>query len=204
MKILIVTTEIGLEGGGLSLSCKRLANIISNNNSVEIVNSAVAPVQTISGGFFPQTGNYIQRELKLKTEAKKYQEIDIVIGFGGKFNGYYAALLAKHIKAKYILCLRGSDVNLAKWSVEDSWYLHEASQYAVRIVCLTKEMQQNVLLADQLAENKLIIIPNSLGREYLGVSFPHLPSSVVIGCAASHLNEKKGITNLLYPQIRNL
>lgn len=198
MKILIVTTEIGLEGGGLSLSCKRLANIISNNNSVEIVNSAVAPVQTISGGFFPQTCNYIQRELKLKTEAKKYQEIDIVIGFGGKFNGYYAALLAKQIKAKYILCLRGSDVNLAKWSVEDSWYLHEASQYAVRIVCLTEEMRQNVLLADHFSGNKLIIIPNPLDGEYLGVSFPHLPSSVVIGCAASHLNEKKGITNLLY------
>ena len=39
MKILIVTTEIGLDGGGMSLSCTRLTRILSQNNVVEVVNS---------------------------------------------------------------------------------------------------------------------------------------------------------------------
>ena len=127
MKILIVTTEIGLDGGGLSLSCTRLVDILSKDNVVEINHSYTTPILTVSGGIFPQLGKSIQTEYKLKVDAEKYQDIDIVIGFGGKFNGYYASLLAKQIKAKYILCLRGSDVNLAKWSVEDSWLLYEAS-----------------------------------------------------------------------------
>ncbi len=197
MKILIVTTEIGLDGGGMSLSCTRLASILSQDNIVEIVNSSATSILTASSGIFPLLGKSIQMEYKLKEEAGKYQGFDFVIGFGGKYNGYYASLLAKQIKAKYILCLRGSDVNLAKWSVEDSWYLHEASNCADKIVCLSKEMQQNLLLSNGSVSDKVVIIPNTLEGDYTGVSFPNLPSSVVIGCAASHLNEKKGIANLL-------
>lgn len=197
MKILIVTTEIGLDGGGLSLSCTRLVDILSKDNVVEITHSYTTPILTVSGGIFPQLGKSIQAEYKLKVDTKKYQGIDIVIGFGGKFNGYYASLLAKQIKAKYILCLRGSDVNLAKWSVEDSWLLYEASDCADKIICLSNEMQRNVLLANSSTYNKIVIIPNPLDSECADVFFPNLPSSVVIGCAASHLNEKKGIANLL-------
>lgn len=197
MKILIVTTEIGLDGGGLFLSCTRLVDILSKDNVVEINHSYTTPILTVSGGIFPQLGKSIQTEYKLKVDAEKYQDIDIVIGFGGKFNGYYASLLAKQIKAKYILCLRGSDVNLAKWSVEDSWLLYEASDYADKIICLSNEMERNVLLANSSTYNKIVIIPNLLDSECADVFFPNLPSSVVIGCAASHLNEKKGIANLL-------
>lgn len=198
MKILIVTTEIGLDGGGMSLSCTRLTDFLSKDNVVEVTNSSAIAIFTASGGIFPQLGKSIQMEYKLKTEADKYQSFEIVIGFGGKFNGYYASLLAKQIKAKYILCLRGSDINLAKWSAEDSWYLYEASKCADRIVCLSKEMKQNILLANHSAINKIVIIPNPLEGESADILFPNLPSSVIIGCAASHLNEKKGIANLLY------
>lgn len=197
MKILIVTTEIGLSGGGMSLSCSRLTNILSKDNIVEVTSSSTTPILTSSGGRFPQLGKSIRTEYKLKAEVEKYQGFDVVIGFGGKFNGYYASLLAKQIRAKYILCLRGSDVNLAKWSAEESWYLHEASKCAERIVCLAKEMQQNLLLADCSAKNKIVIIPNPLEGDCVDVFFPNLPKSVVVGCAASYLNEKKGIANLL-------
>ena len=197
MNILIVTTEIGLDGGGMSLSCTRLANILSQNNNVEVVNSSTTSFFAASSGLFPTLGKSIQMEYKLKEEVSKYQGFDFVIGFGGKFNGYYASLLSKLIKAKYILCLRGSDVNLAKWSVEDSWYLHEASNCADKIVCLSKEMRQNLLLSNNSVREKIVIIPNPLDGDFTGVSFPNLPSSVVIGCAASHLNEKKGVVKLL-------
>lgn len=198
MKILIVTTEIGLNGGGLSLSCTRLTEILSKDNTVEVTCSSAITLLTAFGGTHSQLEKSIQAEYTLKAESEKYQDFDVVIGFGGKFNGYYASLLAKQIKAKFIICLRGSDVNLAKWSAEDSWYLHEAANRADRIVCLTKEMQQNVLLAEESASNKTVVIPNPLEGECTNISFPNLPASVVVGCAASHVNEKKGIANLLH------
>lgn len=198
MKILIVTTEIGWDGGGMSLSCTRLTDILSKDHVVEVTNSSTAPILTASGGIFPQLGKSIQMEYKLKVEADKYQGFDAVIGFGGKFNGYYASLLAKQIKAKFVLCLRGSDANLAKWSAEDSWFLREASMCANKIVCLSKEMERNILLSNPYFSNKIVIIPNALEGECAEITFPNLPSSVVLGCAAYHLNEKKGLVNLLY------
>ena len=198
MKILIVTTEIGIDGGGMSLSCDRLTDILSKDNVVEVVNTSTASVHTASGGIFPKLERTVRMEYKLKADAEKYQGFDVVIGFGGKFNGYYASILAKQIKANYILSLRGSDVNLAKWSAEDCWYLYEASMYADSIICLSNEMRQNVLLVNRSVGNKIDIIPNPLERECTDVIFPNLPHSVVVGSAASHQNEKKGIANLLY------
>lgn len=197
MKILIVTTEIGLDGGGMSLSCTKLVDILSKDHVVEVANSSTVPIFTTSGGIFPQLWKSIRMECKLKAEATKYQGFDTVVGFGGKFNGYYASLLAKLINAKFVLCLRGSDINLTKWSAEDSWFLREASMYADKIVCLSKEMERNILLANPSVSNKIFIIPNALEGECVEIVFPNLPSSVVLGCAAYHLNEKKGVANLL-------
>lgn len=197
MRILIVTTEIGIDGGGMSLSCTILADILSKNHAIEITSSLTAPILTASGGIFPQLGKSIQMEYKLKIEMEKFQGIDVVLGFGGKFNGYYASLLARQIKAKYVLCLRGSDINLTKWSVEDSWFLHEASMCANKIVCLSREMERNILYANHSVINKIVIIPNVIEGECSEIAFPNLPLSVRIGCAASHLNEKKGVANLL-------
>ena len=176
MKILIVTTEIGMDSGGMSLSCSRLADILSKDNVVEVINFSTAPILTASGGVFPLLGKSIRMEYKLKAETEKYHGFDYLIGFGGKFNGYYASLLARQIKAKYILCLRGSDVNLAKWSAEDSWYLKEASNCADIIVCLSNEMRQNLLLSNNSIREKIVIIPNPLEGYSTGVSFPNLPS----------------------------
>lgn len=198
MKILIVTTEIGLNGGGMSLSCTKLAEVLFKNHIVEIIDSSQMPIYTALGGKISRLGNSIQMEYKLKTETLKYKGFDVVIGFGGKFNGYYAALLAKQIRAKYILCLRGSDINLSKWSVEDSWFIREASMRAGNIVCLSKEMKNNILLINPTICDKVVIIPNAIEGECVMVNFPNLPTSVVLGCAASHLNEKKGVKNLLY------
>jgi len=197
MKILVVTTEIGLTGGGLSLSCSRLVDQLSKDNVVEVTNSSEMPVNTALGDHFPNLGKSIQLEYKLKTDVEKYKGYDVVIGFGAKLNGYYASLLAKQINARFILCLRGSDVNLAKWTVEDSWFLRNAASSASRIVCLSNEMKQNLLLVERSVNNKIVIIPNQFEGEYSDICFPNLPLSVVIGCAASHLNEKKGICNLL-------
>lgn len=198
MKILIVTAEFGLNGGGLSLSCHKLYELLSSHNEVNVLNSTIRPIETTVGSKLQGVDNAISMEFKLKTDSQLYQSTSIVIGFGGKFNGYYASLLARKLKARFILSLRGSDVNLAKWTCEDSWFLQEAVSTADTIVCLSKEMRDNVLLQNPQADSKIILIPNILSKifsEY--IKFANIPSSVVIGCAATHLNEKKGVTNLL-------
>ena len=197
MKILIVTTEIGLDGGGLSLSCTKLADVLSRKHTVEITDSTAQPTLAASGGALTHLRHFISMEYKLKTEVEKYKDCDVVIGFGGNFNGYYASLLAHKINAKYILSLRGSDINLSKWSVENSWYSHKAIANADKIIVLSNEMKNNVLFVSPSAKNKITIIPNVFEDKQSKIAFPNLPSSITLGCAASYLNEKKGIVNLL-------
>ena len=197
MKILIVTTEIGLDGGGLSLSCTKLADVLSRKHTVEIADSTAQPILTASDGALTHLRHSIGMEYKLKTEVEKYKDYDVVIGFGGNFNGYYASLLAYKINAKYVLSLRGSDINLSKWSAETNWYSHKAIDNADKIVVLSNEMKNNVLLVSPSAKNKITIIPNVFEDKQSKIAFPNLPSSITLGCAASYLNEKKGIANLL-------
>ena len=50
MKILIVTTEIGLDGGGMSLSCQKIKNILSREHDVYVLDSYSYPTNTAKGG----------------------------------------------------------------------------------------------------------------------------------------------------------
>ena len=198
MNILIITTEYGYDGGGMSLSCTRLINILSSEHNVQVSLSTEYPIVTARGGISPATEDGIRKEYKLKEDEREYMNVDVVIGFGGRYNGYYASLLADRLGARFILNFRGSDINITKWSVDDSWYTMEACRRASKIVCLSQEMANNVLGIAPGSNGKVIIIPNELGQKKNSISFPNLPQKVVVGCAASHLNEKKGIGNLLY------
>lgn len=198
MKILIVTSEIGTSGGGLLLSCHRLVDELSKKHDVIWTDSTSTPVPCVLGEMAHFDGHSISKEYKLKLDSMRYADREIVIGFGARYNGYYASLLARNISARLILSLRGSDVNLAKWSVEDTYYLREACAYASHVVCLSKEMAHNVRMLCSFPEHKLCIIPNMMVGTPKNIVFPNLPSSLVIGCAAAHLNEKKGVVNLLH------
>lgn len=198
MNILVITSEVGYDGGGLSLSCTRICNILSDDNTVKIVQSNQYPVTIAAGGYSPENTHGIRCEYKLKQDYSDYQDIELVIGFGGKFNGYFSALLSERLGVPYILCLRGTDVNIAKWSYEDNWYLKEACSRASRIICLSHEMVCNINTSCPNVTGKCVIIPNEIGTMNLNVKFTNLPHAVIIGTAASHLNEKKGVANLLY------
>ena len=197
MKILIVTAEFGVNAGGLSLSCQKLYELLSLQNDVDILDSTARPIDVIPGGYSIKLPKAVSLEYKLKTDALEFKNYDVVIGFGGGFNGYYASLLSRKLNARFILSLRGTDVNLAKWSCEDSHYLQQALSTAEKVVCLSNEMADNILLQDKYASYKLTVIPNSMAECFTPIKFVNLPKEVVIGCAASHLNEKKGIANLL-------
>lgn len=198
MKILVITTEIGNDCGGLSLSCLRIVEMLSIEHEVFVANSTDYSIITANGSINIQNEIGIQKEYKLKQDCLKYKDIEVVIGFSGKYNGYYASLLAERIHARFILSLRGSDINITKWSVDDSWYLKETIRKASKIICLSKEMVQNVLSLCCSVNGKIVVIPNELMPKNTKVFFGNLMKRVIIGCAAAHLNEKKGIANLLY------
>lgn len=197
MKILIITTEHGTDGGGLSLSCTRVADLLSANHEVEIVSSTDYPIEVAEGCILQNIDDSIRKEYKLKSDANHYNYVDVVIGFGGNYNGYYASLLAERMHKTYILCLRGTDVNLSKWSMESCMQLRKACNVARNIVCLSNEMINNVSSVVPEAKNKCIIIPNDIRVMNEDIKFPNLPRRIVLGCAATHLNEKKGVSNLL-------
>lgn len=197
MKILIVTTEIGNCGGGMALACKRVVNILAKEHDVKILSSTDYPIYTTKGGISPLTEKSIRKEYKLKQECLAYKDVNVVIAFGARFNGYYASLLAERIGKRFILALRGSDINIVKWSVEDSWYLREAATRASKIICLSEEMIKNILSICPASNGKTLIIPNEYEGDRSQISFGDLSRGVVIGTAASHLNEKKGVGNLL-------
>ena len=198
MKILIVTTEIGLDGGGMLLSCQKIKNILSREHDVYVLDSYSYPTNTAKGGINKDTESAIKKECKLKSDINSYKDVDVIIAFGGRYNGYYASLLAERLNKRFILTLRGSDINLVKWSVDDSWYLSETCGRANKIICLSTEMLDNVTSLCPSANGKIKIIQNHCEDVWTDVTLPNLPNSIKIGCAAAHINEKKGIANLLY------
>ena len=198
MNILIVTSEIGLDGGGMALACKRVVDILRKEHNVIVLSSTENPIYTVKGGMNPNTENGIRKEYKLKHDSLVYKHADAVIAFGGRFNGYYGAMLAEKLGKRFILALRGSDINIVKWSIDDTWYLREAITRASKIVCLSKEMIRNVISLCPEANGKTIIIPNEYEGDYVKINFHNLNDKIVIGTAASHLNEKKGIGNLIF------
>ena len=198
MNILIVTSEIGLDGGGMALACKRVVDILRKEHNVIVLSSTENPIYTVKGGMNPNTENGIRKEYKLKHDSLVYKHADAVIAFGGRFNGYYGAMLAEKLGKRFILALRGSDINIVKWSIDDTWYLREATTRASKIVCLSKEMIRNVISLCPEANGRTIIIPNEYEGDYVKINFHNLNDKIVIGTAASHLNEKKGIGNLIF------
>ena len=180
MNILIITTEYGYDGGGMSLSCTRLMNILSSEHNVQVSLSTEYPIVTARGGINPATEDGIRKEYKLKEDEREYNNVDVVIGFGGRYNGYYASLLAVRLGARFILNFRGSDINITKWSVDDSWYTIEACRRASKIVCLSQEMANDVLSIAPGSNGKVIIIPNELGQKKDSISFPNLSQSLSV------------------------
>ena len=199
MKILFVTSEFGSNGGGLSLSSERVFNYLSERYSVQIVNPKNPQVLVADGGYNQELASAIRHENDLEIDAYQYKDkdIDYVIAFGGGFNGYYASILSQRINSSFILCLRGTDVNLAKWSPIETFYLKESAIHSHKVVCLSREMIENLRLIDKSLCIKCVLIPNSIVGGGDVTFMEKQNSTIVIGTASTHLNEKKGVANLL-------
>ena len=221
--ILLLTAEIGEQGGGLSKSCSRFVkHLQSTGFAVQVALSAASagvqvgesanlrdvsilesPAPIIAGGykadlhkhlFFKSHCDYIRSNLEGAAP-------DLIIAFGGGENALFAAELKRPLRSKLLVMLRGSEINL---SISDSSLFHanyQALKEADAVVGLSKEMLERAKRICFHPETIYAIIPNVIT---LLVEAPPIrrdtvrrDTEVVFGVAAKHINEKKGIANLI-------
>lgn len=196
MKITVVTNEYEINGGGLAFSCRRFVEMLNTfGHEVFVLSSSVLQTDIIQGGYNPHLGYELAMESKLKSDTNQTKDSDIVISFGGGVNGYYGALLSCKTNTRFWLMFRGSDANLCKWSTTQLFYNQFACDKAEAIVCLSKEIADNILLSFG-NETKLMVIPNASTKTSMKIK-DILPDNLVLGAGATNLNEKKGVSVLL-------
>lgn len=196
MRITIITNEYSVEGGGLSYSCCQFHHLLEElGHKVAILSSGVNERNVIHGGYNKGLGKALAYEAKMESDVLNCGTSQLLIAFGGSFNAYYAALLAKKNNSRLWIMFRGSDGNLAKWNTEFCFQTNFAVSVAERIICLSKELADNIKLV--IAKDiKIDVIPNYASRiEDCVKSLPK--GHLYAGCGATHMNEKKGVCNLI-------
>lgn len=196
MKITIITNEYSIEGGGLSYSCQQFHHLLEKLEcDVTILSSNVNDNNIIHGGYNKNLGMALSQEAKMKKDVHNIGTSQLLIAFGGGFNAYYAALLAKKINTRLWVMFRGSDGNLAKWNAETCFQTNFAVSVAERLICLSRELADNIKLITT-RDIQVDIIPNYASRKENSVK-PLPKGHLHVGCGATHINEKKGISNLI-------
>jgi len=212
MRLLIITSEFGENSGGLSWSCSNFARMLENlghsvlvvssineNNTVEYDNVIKSKVILSAGGYKKKLKDHLffrahSRNIK---ESIKNANIDYIIAFGAGLNGLFAADVSAQTNIKLIVLLRGSEMNL---SVSD-FELREANSYCLKkasmVIALSNELLER---AKEIYFNARIaykVIPNIV-TPALELTIPDLnKNNILLGCGSYHLNEKKGVSNLI-------
>jgi peptidoglycan/xylan/chitin deacetylase (PgdA/CDA1 family)/glycosyltransferase involved in cell wall biosynthesis len=211
MRLVIVTSEFGENSGGLSYSCTSLARMLEslghsiiivssiNNNNNGHENVIKSKVELSEGGYKKNLKDHLffRAHSRNVWEVIKNADIDYIIAFGAGLNGLFAADLSRHINIKLIVLLRGSEINL---SISD-YELREANLYCLKkatmVIALSNELLERA--KEIYFDAKVIykIIPNVVTLP-LEQKIPNLnKDEILLGCGSYHLNEKKGISNLI-------
>ncbi len=220
-KILLVTSEFGKQGGGLSNSAYLFSNYLNNrgidfeviissniNNGYQfpkefkndnfIINNSLS---VINGGYNNKLSNDLFFRANINNQVIKYKDsfIESIIAFGAGNNGLFASELAIELNAKLIVMPRGSELNLA---------ISNAELYHSNLICL-KRATAVVSISEEISvRGKRIyynpktlydVIPNIINvTETIKLEkFNNNKTKFILGTGAKFLNEKKGIANLI-------
>lgn len=222
IKILIITSEFGKQGGGLSNSATQLANhlcdlgfvvevVVSSqsliNDDVNQLNLKVIQdtIEVASGGYNPN----LQRDLFFRGHLnnvyiQQQKDLpDLIIAFGCGLNGLFASELSKLLKVLLVAMPRGSELNLATSNPDLFHFNQKCFEQAVALVCVSNELMQR---AKNIFYNPQVIykvIPNIINIDEKLFEETNKKSSneIIIGTGAKYLNEKKGIANLLQAMV---
>lgn len=203
MEILLCTSEIGLDAGGLALHCEQLKKIFTDLGHTVHIEVILKPSEyyVIDGGYDLELGNKICYAYKLKQMIKKYKNrVDLCISCGAGRTAYYSMLFCKEKNIPLYIVLCGSEVNLSWEKVDLAFYNKEAFAYTSQVIGLSEELLKNAKRYIGNRSVKYRIIPlicqmeNNNGNEIIEKKEY---SKVVYASGASFLGEKKGIANLL-------
>lgn len=199
MDILIITSEIGNEAGGLALTCNQTKNILEElGYNIYIENSKISNLAfTINGGYNPNLSNNLNYSFYIKNLTNKYQTVDVIIAYGAGKNSYLASLIAKKLKKKFIIVLCGSDINISFNEIENYDYNYHSLKAADKIIGLSEELVKNSKLIYKKEESNYEVVPNFYEFKddflYKNINLDSLNFAI----ASAFLNEKKGISNFI-------
>ena len=217
-KILIITSEFGKQGGGLSNSATQLANHLCDLGfRVEVVISSQSKInedfnqpnlkvihdtiQVASGGY----NSNLQRDLFFRghlnnVSIEQQKDLpELVIAFGCGLNGLFASELSKSLNTKLVAMPRGSELNLADSNADLFHFNKECFKQAAAVVCVSNELLQREKNIFYNPKILYAVIPNiiNIDENLFVASSKQNDSEIIIGSGAKYLNEKKGIANLL-------
>ena len=214
MNILLITSEYGSETGGLSYACFKYSNLLidlghrvvivsSTGNtysktSINNLNITFSQIRIEDGGYRKELNKHLffKAHLAETFEELKTESFDLVVSFGAGENGFFASELSARFYTPLVLLLRGSEINLSISDMELRQKNHIALSRASAVIGLSHELIQNSkdIYYDPRIKYEVIPIPIQ-SPQNLDISIR--PNKVVLGCGAHHINEKKGIANLI-------
>jgi glycosyltransferase involved in cell wall biosynthesis len=215
MRIAIVTSEIGVNSGGLSYSCCTYAQLLSElGYDITVISSVYDKtkfthnqkyaviyneVVLCEGGYKKELKEHLFFRGHLKNILSNFenQHFEFIISFGAGLNGLFASEISRLTDTKLIVLLRGSEINLSISDTTLYQYNYNCLKQAIAIVSLSNELQE-VSKAIYFDRSKIYtVIPNWTECSET-IRIPNLKKEkFLLGCGAKNLNEKKGISNLI-------
>lgn len=203
MKILLTTSEIGDNAGGLAYHCLQLKCMLEKMGHIvftEVLLDGSNGITVFDGGYDIFLGKKIRKAYKLKQINTKYaNDIDLCISCGAGATAYISMLFCKKnaIPLKIVLC--GSEVNLACGNTDLAFYNEHAMNYAEDVIGISTELIENIQLFSNNVGCKYHVIPIICDmRQDISDKMPIKKTDhVIFATGASFLGEKKGIANLI-------
>ncbi len=202
MKILLCTSENGMDAGGLALHCVQLKEIFEKLGHEVFVEVLLTPTEglVLDGGYDPDLSKKLRSAILLKNLIKKYSSIiDACVSCGGGRTAFYSMLICKeaHVPLYTVLC--GSEVNLCFENAGLAYYNSVALSYSEAIIALSNELVNNARKLNNNPRCRYYVIPN-----YYDVPISCQckttnkgNNQIVFASGATFLGEKKGVSNLI-------
>lgn len=203
MKILLTTSEIGDDAGGLAYHCLQLKNMFEKMGHIvftEVFIEDVSNFTVFDGGYDIALGKKIRAAYKLKQMSEKYSnDVELCISCGAGWTAYNSMLFCKknNIPLKIVLC--GSEVNLAAGNTDLAYYNEHAVDYADDVIGISNELVENIKLYSKNNACRYHVIPIfcDINIDVKSQACKKETDKLIFATGASFLGEKKGIANLI-------
>jgi glycosyltransferase involved in cell wall biosynthesis len=214
MQIAVVTSEFGEKSGGLSYSCMNFSNMLTEMGHKVIIVSSIDDsiistdynFETIGSNLTILSGGYnlkLHKHLFFRAHIQnvllqlKNKQIDFIVAFGAGYNGLFASELSRLAKLKLVTMLRGSEINLSISDFDLRQANYDCLRQSYAVVALSNELLEHSKTIFWDAQIIYKVMPNIVAVPTIFDLQFKKSKTYVLGCGAYHLNEKKGVANLI-------